>query len=446
VRRLPLLAIPAVLAAAAVAVPAGQPAPQPAQVAVQLTVLRHQNVQAFDNQKVKQVLDEMGRVLQNSDPPADVPCNVSFTQKGNVGIFTGPNVISNQQQFNAVANLGAPYHIKVVSTIDWCGAYMPSAVACSPVGIAGTSIVVEEDFFLGDVRLAGVILAHEYGHNRGLSHRPGALTNLMNPGVGPTSRCVNAAEAQHFLIQPSPATVEAAPVWAGPGPIPGLPAAAVVVDPLADEKKAEKKVAAAEVQEPLVPVKDFVHMVHPEGVPYDVASRYTKEDAKVLLGMLKDPAEKPWWTNIATTICFIGDDSAVKELIAFVNGGKQEAKPTRAELDARKAAVAHLGAIVNKTANPAVQKEAIDFLAAVAQGPLTEAAQPGAPARQLAIAAAEGLAVSGKPEAAEILKKIEKSESAGADEVKAAAGQALQAHDAVRKHGLKEYYGQRHRH
>ena len=61
-RRLPLLAIPAVLAAAAVAVPAGQPAPQPAQVAVQLTVLRHQNVQAFDNQKVKQVLDE------NKDP------------------------------------------------------------------------------------------------------------------------------------------------------------------------------------------------------------------------------------------------------------------------------------------------------------------------------------------------------------------------------------------
>ena len=57
---------------------------------------------------------------------------------------------------------------------------------------------------------------------------------------------------------------------------------------------------------------------HPEGVPYDVASRYTKEDAKVLLGMLKDPAEKPWWTNIATTICFIGDDSAVKEKMNYV--------------------------------------------------------------------------------------------------------------------------------
>src|SRR5947209_8797323 len=62
------------LAATAVAIVAASlpaQAPPAGQLKVSLTVLRHQDVQAFTKAQVKQILDEMGRVLQLADGPDD---------------------------------------------------------------------------------------------------------------------------------------------------------------------------------------------------------------------------------------------------------------------------------------------------------------------------------------------------------------------------------------
>src|SRR5205814_7950386 len=118
------------------------------------------------------------------------------------------------------------FNIKVVETIDWCGKYLPDAIACSDVGIAGTSIVVEEEFYVTrGFKLAAVVIAHEYGHNRGLFHRSDRPTNLMNQGVGESCRRINDGEKVRFLQLPS-AAMEADPAAAV------AQAAAVVDDPV----------------------------------------------------------------------------------------------------------------------------------------------------------------------------------------------------------------------
>src|SRR4051812_967227 len=118
------LLLAAAAAVVAVSLPAQPPpaAPQPtsAGLTVELTVLRHQNVQSFGNPEVQAVFDEMGKILQIVDGTGDVACSVAFKQKGNVGVFTGPNVIQTQSDFDAINNLGGAsskaYNIKVVAT------------------------------------------------------------------------------------------------------------------------------------------------------------------------------------------------------------------------------------------------------------------------------------------------------------------------------------------
>jgi hypothetical protein len=445
------------LVSAALSLP-GQP-PQPAQLTVSLTVLRHVDVANFNNAKVKTVLDAMGAVLKNIDPPADVSCDIAFTQKGNVGQFKGPNVILNAQQFNAVNNLGSAYHIKVVKTVDWCQVYMPSAVACSPMGIAGTSIIVEEDYFLNKgATLAGVICAHEYGHNRGLSHRNDRPTNLMNAGVSTSSLCINDTERLRYLVPPLSAAVSPAQILVTDdpdGPAGGPAAATVVEEPVKEEPK-----KVMHDQEALPPVKEFVRRVHLHGIPYATASRYTKdEDLAALLEMLKSPDDREWWPNVATTICFMGKASAVESLIGFVNGGpKLEATENpgqRAVTTARRAAVAHMGVIVNKTND----KTALDFITRLARlRPEAVAGFNWIPKEEgpaltskdaiqgLAYAAVQGLAVSGNDNAAKTLDELGTNESPLPETILGAIGQAVKVNRNMKakKIDLDAYFGRGH--
>jgi hypothetical protein len=452
--------------AVAVVVAASLPARQPGGglLQVSLTVMRHKDVPSFTNAQVQAVFDEMGAVLQKVDGGDDVPCNVSFIQKGNVGTFSGPNAIETDQDFQTVANLGTPnqngYNIKVVQTIDFCGVYLPAAVACSPVGISGTSIVVEADYFLNNgIPLAGVIVAHEYGHNRGLSHRSDSPTNLMNAAVSPQARCINAFEQSHYLVAPQAAVILAQAAVLSPTWIHG--SAELAPEPAKVLEEPERPAAtpeAAHVVPALPPVKDFVRRIHIHGVPYGTASRYTKEDAATLLDMLKDKSQIMWWPNITSTIGFIADPSTVKPLIDFINsedpnleGVANAPARTRDVHTARKAAVARLGVIVNKTGD----QDALKFLSQLAQTdaralegfkwlPKTEAATPAGEnrAQQITVAALQGLAVSGTDAAAEVLTAAPRGGTPAAATVQASKAHATQVNNYFRdkKVDLKTYF------
>jgi hypothetical protein len=201
---------------------------------------------------------------------------------------------------------------------------------------------------------------------------------------------------------------------------------------------------AASENEP--PVKEFVRGVV-GAPPYEKASGYGK-DLDVLLNMLKDKDERRWWPNIATTICFIGDKKAVRPLIQFVEGDagpEDETSKDNRVFDARKAAVSHMGVIANKTGDPA----AIKFLSEVARAdpavlsrfkwlPKGEAAKTKV--EQLAVAAVNGLAVSGKKEAGKVLESIQKQEAPGMKSVQAAIGRAIKDFEKIRGGTTLENY------
>lgn len=82
-----------------------------AQGPVELSVMRHEFLPSFSNSDLLAAFDEMSKVLQIKDGADDVACDITFRQKGNVGVFRGPDPISSDADFSQVANLGSRHHI-----------------------------------------------------------------------------------------------------------------------------------------------------------------------------------------------------------------------------------------------------------------------------------------------------------------------------------------------
>ncbi len=142
------------------------------------------------NQRATQILKDGTEVLQTNDGPGDVSCKVKFQRDGAVVTFTfGDGEIDSGAEFNTV--LALPGYVKVVREINWCGGLVPNVIGCAPV--PGDSLVVVRF----TPSLEGILWDHEYGHNKGLSHRndPNAV---MNPAIGPTHRRVTSTECTAF--------------------------------------------------------------------------------------------------------------------------------------------------------------------------------------------------------------------------------------------------------
>lgn len=195
-----------------------------------------------------------------------------------------------------------------------------------------------------------------------------------------------------------------------------------------------------------MPVKDFVHEIHIEGVPYQKAAAFDADVVPALLEMLADKDESPYWANIAVTLCIIGDDRAVAPLIQFI--AEDDGKISEDVYRAKSSTVMALGYLVNKTGNPVALKYLIDSLDPKAWaerevkylGPFQ--ASTAARDSQLSTMAMLGLALSGRPEAAEALRKVPVRSFPGdfQAQVSGAAEAALTAHQQIAEQGLVEYY------
>lgn len=196
-------------------------------------------------------------------------------------------------------------------------------------------------------------------------------------------------------------------------------------------------------------VRDFVHQVFIEGVPYAEAAKYGSNDVPTLLAMLNDPQEKAHWSNIAATLGIIGDDRAVDPLINVLegNGGMD----SREDFATRSSALMSLGYLINKSKN----EKALAYL----KGHMTPegwraskmvtagALQAGQDARsqQLSTLAILGLALSGDPSAKEALQSLQQGMRAGdpsafAQQMDNTVTEALKAHEIIAKEGLQAYY------
>ncbi len=205
-------------------------------------------------------------------------------------------------------------------------------------------------------------------------------------------------------------------------------------------------------------IREFVHQVYIEGVPYDQVGRLHASPAiAALTAMLKEPGEEEYWSNIVVTLGMLGDDRAVDPLLAFIGRGESGEQLSRSQSVAKTSAVMALGYIVHRTAN----KKALKYLEEGIFPNTWEArnvqwASGIYPTRadrnsQLAVSSILGLGLSGRPEAVKLLQSIRepaatariadlRKQIPGIDDI---CAEALKANAAIASEGMDLYYKRR---
>ena len=388
---------------------------------VQVTVQRHTTVPLSDAD-ADRILGAMGAVLQSADSASDSATRLRFVRNGPVQLLPANVPGTIQTEADLMALLDAGTGVKIVQAIRWCGDPGGSIIGCAPVGSPAVNLAA--------VRFTesqeGILWVHEYGHNAGLGHRTDDTRAIMYPSIGTDHNVVNAAESERFLN--GPLAVSGAVMASSC-------ALGVAIQPPKD-------------------VREFVSQHWIQGVPYQAASHYTEEDAKLLLEWLvSEPGQhEEFLPEIVTTLGFIGSELAVQPLIDFMH----TVRASRAVFNAKNAVLIHLGDLVNKSGN----QVALAFLTKVATDTATatslavpraaiaaaEAAVAGvaAPsvetlAAELAVSATFGLALAGRPEAEQAIAGLQGG-STGFAAVHAAAAEALQLSQTVRAAGQEGYY------
>jgi hypothetical protein len=367
----------------------------------------------LSNAEADRILADATTVLQTNDGPGDVVCPVTLVRNGDVPAFAdGDGSIDSGAEFTAL--IGLPGHIKAVNQINWCGGLIPNVIGCAPV--PGNSLAIVRF----TPTLEGILWAHEFGHNKGRGHRDADPNAVMNGTIGSTHRRIDSAERDAFLT-PTVGTLVAATVMPHQSGAPGL-----------------------------MDIRDFVRQVFIHGVPYQEASKYDASVVPTLLGMLNDPAEEAYWPNIVVVLGMIGDEQAVEPLISFIEADVQGGL-SREHYAAKTSAMMALGYLINKTGNQRALTYLTDSVA-----PETWAARGMAGTAPFQASTAErdrdfskhailGLALSGRPEAAQALRSLQQPAATEAQrafqaQVSGLVSEALAEHQRIATQGLKDYY------
>ncbi len=192
-------------------------------------------------------------------------------------------------------------------------------------------------------------------------------------------------------------------------------------------------------------IRDFVHQIYIEGMPYEAANAYDSTAVPTLMAMLADSTEAPYWANIAVTLCIIGDPTYVDALLDFIKA--DEGTLSDDIYRAKSSAVMALGYLINKTGDEKALTYLIESIdpGAWAQrevrymGPF----QANTEARDLNLStmAMLGLALSGRPEAMAALTGVTSVLPSGdPDPLAGVAEAAREAHQQIATDGLAEYY------
>ncbi len=380
-----------------------------------IAVTRHKN-SPLSSSDAATIVSQATSVIQSNS--CNVPLRLSPTD---IGIFNVPitGTVDNPDEFTDVCS--QPGYVHVVAQIHYCRTAQGDINGCSKLG--GSCVIVVRDA----TDIAGPLWAHEYGHTKGLHHRvPDDPNALMNQWVTAQSRQLVKKECDAFKA--------------------GAPMQ------IARHNVHYRAVAFQQRLEPpegKVDVLEFVHRRYAEGVPYEIASSYSREDARKLLRLMETPEkEKPYLPSIVTTLGMIGDPLGVEPLITFVEQGSGTLESPI--FRAKTSALIALGYIINKSRD----ERALSYLAKGVD-PSTwldkklEWRPPVEGKRtDLALALVKssilGLALAGTPEAEKALGLAAKFNFAGEPEMtqesQRAVTRALALNKRIQQQGLKQYY------
>src|SRR5262249_10742654 len=171
-----------------------------------------------------------------------------------------------------------------------------------------------------------------------------------------------------------------------------------------------------------------------EGLPYAEIRRFGPAALPRLRAMLKDAAEREYWSNIAGAIGIVGGPDASETLIGFVDASGNRALDADSYRAALTAVMA-LGYVANSG-----DERALSFLAAAARrsnAPSQHTDSLRLEPSTIGVQAILGLGLSGRPEARTVLEELQRSEDASLRE---RATDALRIHKAVASKGLAEYF------
>jgi hypothetical protein len=166
--------------------------PVGAQTVQQLTVSVHKELglgPIATKKMVKAALEGASFLLQVTNN-----CPVRFELKGTIKTFDGPPVdIDDKTELEEVHNVDAD--VKIVRTITFCktdGNYYGCAWRPEAHEHEKTVIIALRKSGRGTLRLRRIVLAHEFGHTRGLPHRTGQPNALMSPSLSNRTLRINA--------------------------------------------------------------------------------------------------------------------------------------------------------------------------------------------------------------------------------------------------------------
>ncbi len=379
-------------------------------IAYNLKIDRHISSDLTNNRS-DQILVEMQNIIKINDGDGDVVCDINFSRNGDVGTFdSGSGIINSQQDFINVN--GLPGEIKVVNQINWCGGIAPNIIGCAPV--PGNSMVVVRY----DESQEGILWLHEFGHNKGLSHRNDPDV-VMNGVIGLTHKRINATECTAFQASNDPLLASAF-----------YPA-------LNNERDS-------------IPVGEFVRQVFVTGVPYEQASKYTSKQIPELMLMLADTTNLRYWANVVVTLGIIGDEKAVDSIISLIKLDRP-GKISRELYNAKTAAIMALGYLINKSGN----QKALDFLKGCLNPHAWDDSQPNwespfqgaqeARNIQLSSIAILGLTLSGHPDAIAALELLKDPKGSEVEQrfqaqILPTLEQSINDCQQIAEDGLIEYY------
>jgi len=375
----------------------------------------HHNKSSISPQDAGNILSQATTVLRSNS------CNVPMTlSPTNLPSFIVPisGTIDGPDDFAEVCQ--QPGYVHVVSQIHYCQGAQGDILGCSPV--PGKCSVVVRD--AADIE--GALWAHEYGHTKGLHHRSDSKA-LMNPYVTPQSKELLKKECDAFKSAGSIQLAQRHPRYR-----------TVAFQQSASEREAH------------VDVIEFVHRRYFEGVPYDIASSYSHDDAVKLVPLIENPEkEKPYLPAIVTTLGMIGDPIGVEPLVRFIEKGTGTLDSPM--FRAKTSALIALGYIVNRSKDT----RALDYLIK-GLNPATwldrkiewrAPDQEKQEERTLVLVKSSilGLALAGTPDAEKALSSAEEQvkfagEPQMTQETQRAVARALQLNRRVQQQGLKQYY------
>ncbi|HCH31376.1 MAG TPA: hypothetical protein DE045_00355 [Oceanospirillaceae bacterium] len=195
------------------------------------------------------------------------------------------------------------------------------------------------------------------------------------------------------------------------------------------------------------PITTFVQQLFPHGVPQAQASNYSSADTAVLLTLLADSKQQDLHANILETLGYIGDETTVAPIVAYIQGGRGVI--SAAQFRAKSSGLLALGYILNRNPNSSALlylTDSLDHQTWQARDiAWTTAFFPDLISRdvQLVRQAAVGMTLSGSPQAAAALKRKLSPQVSDNPDLQPASNsmldEMLKANQTINAHGLDNY-------